>query len=270
MTMVSIIVPCFDQAKYLNDALTSVINQSYSDWECIIVDDGSPDHTAEVASEWLKKDDRFSFIHQENQGLSAARNTGISRAKGTYILPLDADDKISKDYVALAVEAFKNDESLTVVYCDAEYFGEKTGPWKLNPYSFLELLRYNSIFCSAFFKAKDWKRVGGYDPEMKYGLEDWEFWIHVLKAGGTVKKLDHLGFYYRIKTESMISNMTEDKVAYSQNYVWNKHRDIYLKNYDWLLKEHKDIKVKLKSRKFALNLVMKRFFGFTIFKNKSA
>lgn len=93
-TLVSVIIPCYKQAQYLDEALQSVFNQTYANWECIIVNDGSPDNTAEVANWWLEKDRRFRYLIQENAGLSSARNSGIDYATGEFILPLDADDKI--------------------------------------------------------------------------------------------------------------------------------------------------------------------------------
>ena len=90
--LVSIIVPCYNQAQYLPEALQSVLDQTYSDWECIIVNDGSPDDTDIVAKEWLIKDIRFKYIYKENGGLSSARNAGIEIAIGDFIQFLDADD----------------------------------------------------------------------------------------------------------------------------------------------------------------------------------
>ena len=90
--LVSIIVPCYNQAHFLNESLDSVINQSYPNWECIIVNDGSPDNTEEIAKKWCKNDKRFQYLEKENGGLSSARNAGIKISKGEFILPLDADD----------------------------------------------------------------------------------------------------------------------------------------------------------------------------------
>lgn len=105
--LVSIIVPCYNQAQYLPEALQTVLEQTYQNWECIIVNDGSPDNTELVAKEWLAKDSRFKYIYKENGGLSSARNVGIENSKGEFILPLDADDKISNNYLEECVLKFK-------------------------------------------------------------------------------------------------------------------------------------------------------------------
>jgi glycosyltransferase involved in cell wall biosynthesis len=89
--LVSIIVPCFEQAQYLDEALLSVLDQTYTHWECIIVNDGSSDNTEEIAKRWVEKDGRFLLINKNNEGVCIARNTAIEKAKGVYILPLDAD-----------------------------------------------------------------------------------------------------------------------------------------------------------------------------------
>jgi glycosyltransferase involved in cell wall biosynthesis len=266
--LISIIVPCYNQVQYLPEALQSVLNQTYSDWECIIVNDGSPDDTDIVAKEWLIKDPRFKYIYKENGGLSSARNAGIEIAIGTYILPLDADDKIGKDYLKLAAKAFDHKAGLKLVYCKAEKFGAESGSWILPVYSLNSLVRYNSIFCSAVFRKSEWERVGGYDDKMIYGLEDWEFWISILKDGGDVKCLDFVGFYYRITSGSMARSINDEERLFTENYVAKKHIDFVLKRYDEIDRVHSDILVLLNNKKFVLNLFTKMFFGIALFQFK--
>ena len=116
-TLVSIIIPCYNQAQYLAEALESVLNQTHQVWECIIVNDGSPDNTEEVAMEWCKKDTRITYLKKANAGLSAARNSGIAIAQAEFILPLDADDKLGYNYISLALKEFELDSTIKVVYC---------------------------------------------------------------------------------------------------------------------------------------------------------
>ncbi|MEG0925734.1 glycosyltransferase family 2 protein [Chryseobacterium sp.] len=89
---ISIIVPCYNQENYLDECLQSLLNQSFTDWECIIVNDGSTDHSAEVAKRWLEKDSRFIYVYKENGGISSARNAGLDKASGEYVQFLDGDD----------------------------------------------------------------------------------------------------------------------------------------------------------------------------------
>jgi len=273
LPLVSLIVPCYNQAQYLDEALQSVSNQTYENWECIIVNDGSTDNTEQTAKAWIEKDNRFSYLFFENKGLSNARNSGIAKAIGEFILPLDADDKIAANYIASAIDAFKKDNTLKVVYCKAEKFGAETGIWTLPDFSLSNLAIKNMIFCSGFFRKKDWELVGGYDSGMIYGWEDWEFWIAVLKNGGNVKCLDEVGFYYRIKSKSMLNQVNHDHSVYLQEYLSVKHADFFVKifgSFAFLNTKHdtlkKEYEAKFKSEKFVINLFCKTFLGFKIFK----
>lgn len=265
-SLVSIIVPCYNQSQYLDEALQSVLNQTYANWECIIVNDGSPDDTEETAKKWVAKDNRFIYLYKENGGLSSARNAGITIAKGGFILPLDADDRIAPNYIELAVSSFQEDDSLKVVYCKAEKFGDEKGLWNLPPFSIFDLCRFNMIFCSAMFRKKDWKLVGGYDVNMIFGLEDWEFWIAILKNGGEVKCLNEVGFYYRIRANSMARVINQEERFFSQRYVAKKHIDFFISNYDLLNINRKQMEYKLQSEKFVINLFAKMFFRIKFFK----
>lgn len=226
MPLISVIVPCYNQAQYLDECLQSVLDQTYTDWECIIVNDGSPDHTEEIAKKWVEKDARFRYLFKENGGLSSARNAGIEIAKGEWILPLDADDKIGVRYLELAEKEFEKD--YTVIYCEAELFGNEIGKWHLPEFSLENLAKKNCIFCSAFYKKEDWKKVNGYDINMIYGLEDYEFWISLLKNKNTVKKLPQTLFYYRVKENSMLTSLKSERINKMFNYISKKHTDFFL------------------------------------------
>lgn len=245
--LISIIVPCYNQAQFLPEALQSVLEQTYTNWECIIVNDGSPDNTHEVAQEWLAKDTRFKYIQKENGGLSSARNAGIEMAVGEFILPLDADDIIEAKYCEFAINEFIKDEKLKVVYCKAIRFGEHNDFWNLQPYSLNALILENMIFCTAFYRKWDWERVGGYDENMVNGLEDWEFWISVLKTGGTVLRLDYFGFKYRTKKNSMAVDITVQQRNLSLVYVTAKHLDFIRESYSLLLEKNKKLEFNLEA-----------------------
>ena len=276
LPVISIIVPCYNQAQYLDEALNSVLNQTYENWECIIVNDGSPDNTEFVAQKWCANDIRFKYIFQENAGPSVARNSAIEVAKGEFILPLDADDKIAPEYIDLALNAFNNESSLKVVYCKAEKFGDELGLWDLKPFSLYNLSKKNMIFCAAIYKKSDWERVGGYDVKMDRGIEDWEFWIAILKDGGNVKRLDFIGFYYRIKKISRHKQFDEKTEKNTVEYMCIKHADFFVNQLGSSIELNNDLEQtkndyrrKLKSKKFVIDVFCDTFFGFTIFNNKN-
>jgi len=269
---ISVIVPCYKQAEYLEDALNSVLEQSFENWECIIVNDGSPDNTKEIALRWLNLDSRFKYIEQANLGVSAARNFGIFHAQGEYILPLDADDKIGCKYIQNALIEFDKNSELKLVYCNAMKFGEIEKVWELPKFNLYELASSNMIFCSSIFKKSDWKKIGGYDKTMDKGFEDWEFWIALLKTGGQVIKLDYLGFFYRIKEGSRTKKINQSTRDILFKYMSIKHADFfvehvgsffYLRNETAMVKNN--YKEKLKSEKYVIDLFLYKFFKFTIF-----
>lgn len=273
MNTISVIIPCYNHAQFIDETLESVYNQSYADWECIIVNDGSQDNSSEIVKKWLKKDDRYSLIDIENQGVCVARNIGIEQAKGEFILPLDADDIISSDYLELGIKEFKNNRDLKLVYCKAEKFGGQNGLWNLKPFSLNQLAYENMIFCSGLYKKSDWKRVEGYDQNMKHGLEDWDFWISMLKNGGEVKQLDKVCFYYRIKENSRNKNFTKTQEEELYKYMSDKHSKFFISQFGSFHSLHKKNEETIKkyesltrSKKYVLNLFSKTFFRINFFK----
>jgi glycosyltransferase involved in cell wall biosynthesis len=232
--VISVIVPCYNQAHFLEECLQSVEEQSFTNWECVIVDDGSPDNTEEIGLKWQSKDERFVYVKKVNGGLSSARNYGIERAKGRYILPLDCDDKIGKDYIKLGLQVFREKENIGVVYSKARYFGAINRPWILADYDKKFLLCDNLIFCSAIYLREDWAKIGGYDVNMKYGWEDWEFWINMIyTTGKDVYRINYTGFYYRQKENSMLLTLGRDNTRQikSYEYIFSKHKKLYEENF---------------------------------------
>lgn len=224
--LVSIIIPCYNQALFLEEAVDSVLNCTYPNFEIIIVDDGSHDHSAKIA---LKIHEKYpEIIHvimQENAGPSKARNVGVKAARGKYILPLDGDDKISKDYIKEAIDIFEKNNDVKVVYCEAEKFGNESGHLKLKTFSKKALAMDNMIFVSALYKKTDWKKCGGYDTQMTWGSEDWEFWINMLKSGGEVVKLPITGFYYRVREGSRRKVTDKESTQKTVDLINEKHID---------------------------------------------
>lgn len=234
--LVSIIVPCFKQAHYLDDALTSVKEQTHTNWECIIVDDGSPDNTQEIATQFEKLDSRFIYLHKENGGLSSARNAGIKIAKGFFILPLDADDKIGPTYLEDALIAYRNNPELKLVYCYSQNFGSNTEVGD-SPYSgYKSLLLYNQIFCSCIYKKSDAESIGMYNENMKFGLEDWDFLLRLLDENTIPYQIPKILFLCRKKEGSMwVELEASEKLAMMQAQLFRNNFQKYLKYWPSIL-----------------------------------
>lgn len=234
--VVSIIVPCYDQAHYLDESLSSVLNQTYTNWECIIVNDGSLDNTEEVAQKWCKKDSRFQYLKKENGGLSSARNAGIKICKGEFILPLDSDDVICKSFLDKLVPELENDETLAIVSCYSKFFDKSINNiiFELKPKgdNYLYLLYVNQLIATSLYRKECWKQVGGYDEKMKKGFEDWEFWIAITKQGWNYKIVGEFLFYYRKSKKSMLVDTISNHFEDNKEYIFKKHKEIYIKDFE--------------------------------------
>tara|TARA_R110002096_G_C14653248_1_gene726626 strand:- start:5004 stop:5867 length:864 start_codon:yes stop_codon:yes gene_type:complete len=212
---VSVIVPCFNQAEFLDQTLQSVLNQTYTSWECIIVNDGSTDGTETIALKWIKKDKRFKYFYKKNGGLSSARNFGLRKANGVYIQFLDSDDLLQS-------EKFESQLS-DLRHCDisiSDYFS-----FADNDLNQKVPHRYLSPFLSeAYFKKEiilDWeyrKSIPCHSVLFKKELinknkltfdeylpnhEDWVFWVQLFYFSKSIKNNKNEFALYRIHNRSM-------------------------------------------------------------------
>ncbi|MCB4799699.1 glycosyltransferase family 2 protein [Neotamlana laminarinivorans] len=239
-TLVSIIVPCYNHAIFLGEALQSVLNQTYTNWECIIVNDGSPDNTAQIAEQWLTKDNRFKYLEKENGGLSSARNAGVKKCKGEFILPLDADDLIHENFLTTLVPVLENNQNLAVASCYSKFFfGSRNNiihELKPKGANYHALLYENILIATSLYRKQCWEAVGGYDETMKKGFEDWEFWIAITKTGWEFKIVEEFLFYYRKQKQSMLIDTLQNHRLANMEYVYNKHKEIYIDKYETTLK----------------------------------
>ncbi|WP_375584460.1 glycosyltransferase family 2 protein [Cyclobacterium xiamenense] len=228
--LVSVVIPCYNQGRYLEETVRSVLASTYRPLELLLINDGSTDDSLESARLLEKKYPEVRVIDQPNSGVARARNTGIRAAKGEFVLPLDGDDTISDAYIGEAVAVLQQQPEVKVVYCQAVKFSE-TGQkaWKLKPFSLRALARDNMIFVSALVRKSDALAVGGFSEDMRMGREDWEFWIKMLKTGGDVVQLPFVGFYYRLSPGSKRKRTgTRQKKRERIAYLNQKHADFFL------------------------------------------
>lgn len=228
MPKVSVIIPCFNQGQFVDEAVASVLAQTYRDFEIIVVNDGSTD---EATNRKLAAYDcpQVRVLHTANQGAAGARNVGIAASKGDYLLPLDADDRIAATYLEKALVAFDANARVGIVYCHAELFGDESGPWQLPPYRLSDILVGNMIFCSAFFRRADWEATGGYNPNMKDGLEDHDFWLSLIELGRDVYRIPEVLFYYR-KHQGSRSEGTGEHLIELYTQLFKNHVRLYADN----------------------------------------
>jgi glycosyltransferase involved in cell wall biosynthesis len=229
--LVSIIIPCYNQAQYLPETLQSVLNQTYTNWECIIVNDGSPDNTEEIALNWVQKDGRFRYLKKCNGGLADARNFGIRVSVGQYILPLDSDDCIEKSYIEKATKVLDEHPEIGIVYSKASFFENKTGTWNIPKYSIKRNLTQNTIFCSALFRRSDYDTTDGYNTNMIYGYEDWDFWLSILELRKQVYRIPENLFFYRYREKSMRGSINWDRMIFLHKQIIQNHLELYQKHF---------------------------------------
>lgn len=200
--LVSVVIPIYNMQEYLEETLQSVVKSTYPNLEVILMDDGSKDHSAQIARQYADRYACFHYFYQENQGLSATRNHAISRANGVYIYPLDADDLLHPDFLTAAVDVMMANPNVKVVCSTDLFFGARQGKWSLPDFSLSLLARKNIIAASALYRKSDWAKAGGYCADMVW-KEDWDFWISILKSGGDVVRLPQPGISYRIRSGSI-------------------------------------------------------------------
>jgi glycosyltransferase involved in cell wall biosynthesis len=217
---VSIIVPCYNQAQYLDKALQSVLEQTYTHWECIIVNDGSLDNTEQVSKNRVAKDSRFVYLEKENGGLSSARNAGLEIVRGEYIQFLDSDDFIDKRKLELSLQQLNSvtNKDIKVVISNFRMFvntPEKTyDPYcNLNSqlFNFVSLLYqweesftipiHCALFDFSLFKSFRF-------PEDLKAKEDWVMWVTLFHKGCRTIFINEPLAYYRRNQDSMM--MTKD------------------------------------------------------------
>ena len=231
--IVSIIIPCYNYAHFLSEALDSVLSQTYTEWECIIINDGSPDNTEEIALSYCKRDIRFKYFYKENGGHGSARNYGIKNSTGKYIMPLDADDKIESTYISKAVEEIESDTNIKLVTGQVQYFGDLNEKVIVPVYNLRSYLTVNYISISSLFRRSDFDKAKGFDETM-LAFEDWDLFIKILKWGGKVSQLPNTGLFYRRKNGSMFHTVSNDKSkALKDLYqVYHNNKDVYLDYFD--------------------------------------
>ncbi len=227
---VTIIVPVYNAGNYIVETLDSAFAQTYRNFDVVCIDDCSVDNSVAIIQEYkktLSDTQQLTLVQMEkNSGPSVARNKGIDVAKGVYILPLDADDKIHPGYTEKAINCFINDPTIDVVYCKATTIGNDASPYDFPPYDPREIAVRNLVFATAFFKKSDWTRYKGYNENMRTGLEDWDFWLHFTEDNKKFFQINETLFFYRKHGESR-SDSAQKNYSELKKQIRKNHPKIY-------------------------------------------
>lgn len=214
---VSIVIPCYNVEKYIELAFYSALAQTYRDLEVVLVDDGSTDLTPELVALYAERTPTARPVRrvtQANAGLSSARNAGIEKAEGDYLLPLDADDALHPLAVERMAEILDAEPETSIVYCYREDFGEirrkiPTFDWETQ----VKILDNNYLCYASMYRREVWEKIGGYDPIVSRlgGMEDYDFWRRAYKAGFKGKLIPEYYFLYRIRAGQMSEGTTKNR-----------------------------------------------------------
>lgn len=222
MLLVSIIIPSYNRAHFISETLDNVLAQTYTNWECLIVDDGSTDNTPVIVNEYCEKDDRISFYQRPEhrlKGANTCRNIGVEKSKGKFLQFLDSDDLLSPQKIELQLKALEDNSD--VAYGGYRYFTEtnniNTAKKIPKPYykdygngsDFLEALgAYDSFVPShAYLMRKKCIESSGKWLETLKSNQDGEFFCRVLLKANSIKYVSNSEVYYRIHNTSRVSSL---------------------------------------------------------------
>jgi glycosyltransferase involved in cell wall biosynthesis len=213
MNKISVIIPVFNQAEYLEECIESAYNQTVQPHEIIVVVDGSTDNSLEIAERYMFREfpgieSPVRVVSQVNKGLSSARNTGIMNATGDYILPLDADDKIAEDAIERFTRAI-NETGVDIVAPSFKEFGKSDREIVLQEFTIDDLRVANRLPYFCCIKRSKLLEVGGYSPRMKWGYEDYHLWFNLFVRNSSITFIKNIIGFYRVKDHSMIHEANE-------------------------------------------------------------
>jgi glycosyltransferase involved in cell wall biosynthesis len=232
MVEISVVTPCYNHGKYIPEMLGSVLNQTFQNFEVIIVNDGSTDDTRKILDGIHHE--KVNIFHTKNFGPAHARNLAIKKARGEIIMNLDADDKIGPQFLEKCHDIFVKHPNAGIVYSDVEFFGAKTGPFILPVYSLDEMLQGNSIVANACFRRSDWKKTKGYSHAMTHGYEDFDFWLSIIELGRDVYQIKEPLVFYRtylnpVESRSGRRKANSQKMKEAVVQAFQRHKKLYTK-----------------------------------------
>jgi pyruvyltransferase len=221
--LVTLAMPIYNYAKRLNPTLDSIFKQDYTNFEIIIVNDGSNDEYCLMKLDSIEGHESIKIIHKGNTGVSDTRNRAVREGSGDYILPLDADDMILPGYLKKGVGIIKNNPNISPVYCDTIHAGETQGLEKRPEWSKDRLMGGPFIVNSSLYSREAYNYVGGYDTNLQ-GWEDYDFWIRMSKEGYEGKRIPNgLFVYFHHEKDGTVSTKVNQNQQKLYTTIMNKN-----------------------------------------------
>src|SRR5512143_1932073 len=231
MSKVSIIIPTYNCGRYISQAIESCMNQTHKDREIIVVDDGSSDNTYETIKPY-EESGSLRYIYQENRGLPGARNTGIQRAQGEFVVFLDADDELDERMISLCLEQVEKEHTDWCV-CDIlriERTGTSTKEQVHNsriPKENIEerILLDDFIKRAPLFRKRTLLEIGLYDEDMRI-REDWDINIRMILGKKPFSYVPEPLYIYKIRSDSLIKSRYRKRYDYTLKLLKKHHKSL--------------------------------------------
>ena len=236
LAKISFIIPFYNAGDTLEDTLASIDSLQYLNVEIIVINDGSTCDASIQTLRDLQSHFELTIINIDNSGPSIARNIGIEKSTGDFIIPLDADDLLEGNCHLQALKILKEDPFVGAVVGRTRFFGEKSGSQLSINRGIDAQLIYNQFPVTAIFRKAMLDDVGLYDPELsKPGLEDWEFWIRVVASNTwRITCVDSPFYCYRISKHSRTTLSANPNKKEIDHYIHKKHADLYAQQHERL------------------------------------
>jgi glycosyltransferase involved in cell wall biosynthesis len=224
-TRTSLVIPCFDLGEYLTEAIESVRAQTLPPDELIVVDDGSSDRATLDVLTALEREG-VTVLRTENRGASAARNHGIERARGEFVLCLDADDVLLPRFLERTVAALEENPGAAIAATHVEFFGNAEGVWEPPDFNPTLLLWENCVGSASVFRRSAWRESGGYAALPAF--QDWDLWISMIERGWRWVVVPDVLYRYRVRSGS-ISERGRELRPELLRAIQERHPDTYRK-----------------------------------------
>lgn len=226
---ISVIIPCYNQAHYLEESVNSIINQKYQGWELIIVNDGSIDATSVIAKKliYLNPDKEIYLLEKKNGDLADARNAGIRKSSSDWLLMLDSDDYFEAEFLSESIKVMNKLPDLNIITSNFRTFSKQEKNYLLAEYSPEEILENNCFIYASLYKKELWNFAGGYIPFIPWGAEDWEFWISCSAFGLKPYKFNHRYFRYRVDSENSKFQKMQPYFSEVKAMIKTLHPELY-------------------------------------------
>jgi glycosyltransferase involved in cell wall biosynthesis len=193
---ISIITPCWNHGRFLDEALGSALAQTRDDFEILVVDDGSTDPETRALLDGLERP-KTRVLRAEHRGVVAARNLGLAEATGDYLCFFDADDRMDPRFLERTAARLDGDAGLAFASCWVRLFGDEQWEWRPESCELPALLGECTVATAALVRREAVRAVSGFDPAMELGHEDWDLWLSIVAGGGRGAIVPEVLFHYR-------------------------------------------------------------------------